>query len=498
MWASALLLAASVAGKILALVRDTLVARYFGASHGTDAFFVALTVPAIVATAVGASLATGLIPASSEQPDERRVREFHSRVFEATLAISAALSCLIWALSGVITPLLARQLGPSFAVDAAPHMGSLGIWLISQIVNTVLTGIFHSRKRFLVPAVCQLIEVVGVITVLIAGSTHWSEQVLVVSWTIGSGLSCALLTVSYLAFLGYRPSWNLLATDILGLLRVAPMFVLAFALGSAHAGVDRYYAGQLPDGGITALTYGYALINVPVYLITFPMASAAMPYLSEMAQAGNKQGVRTTMLAMSRGALALLIPAATFTVLDAEGIVRLVYQRGAFSPDDTLLTATALRAFAVGLVPFSFHLLLSIALYAFKDVGGVVTGLSAGLFVKVLMSWMTVGEHGVVGLALSTSAALAVSCSLMSIRLAARLPAIWFSRDRALWRGIAASVVATVTAVSAHGVCAWLGFAPNPPWNWAILLATFALTYGLLFPGDLATMRRALASGWRR
>jgi putative peptidoglycan lipid II flippase len=126
-------------------------------------------------------------------------------------------------------------------------------------------------------------------------------------------------------------------------------------------------ASQLPEGSLVVLTFAWQLMNLPLGPLGMALGNAALPALSAHAARGDLDAMGATARRTLGAILLLILPAAIVLVIGGLPIVRLLYERGAFTSDDSTRTAGALAIYAAGLPAHGAIEILTRTFYALHD-----------------------------------------------------------------------------------------------------------------------------------
>jgi putative peptidoglycan lipid II flippase len=214
--------------------------------------------------------------------------------------------------------------------------------------------------------------------------------------------------------------------------------------------VGTLLATLLPEGSVSYLYYADRLVQFPLGVFAIALATAVLPSLSKQAAMNDMEGVRSSFSYALRLVFFIAIPAMTGLIILREPIVRLLFQRGAFDPATTRLTAEALLYYAVGLWAFSGVRIVVSAFYALQDTKTPVKIAVVSLLANIVLSILLMGpmRHG--GLALATSLASGVNLILL-------IRALRKSLGRIGARGILTSVVKSIGCAVVMGGVIGLG-----------------------------------------
>ena len=206
------------------------------------------------------------------------------------------------------------------------------------------------------------------------------------------------------------------------------------------------------NGVVSAYTYAYAFFQLPHGLFAVSLMTTLGPELASLARRGDTDRLRSRFSLGLRSLIIVVTPAAVgYVVLSRQVVVGLI-QHGLFGHASALLTADALRGFAVGLVPFSVYLYAMRGFYSLRDTRTpfVINCLENGL--NVAFAALLYPHFGIRGLAYGFSAAYAVTSVVALAVLRKRLGGIDGRRSlqTAVKATIAAAALAVASAALAH------------------------------------------------
>src|SRR5947209_9782078 len=162
----------------------------------------------------------------------------------------------------------------------------------------------------------------------------------------------------------YRPIIDLRNPAIGSILIAAWPALLGGLISQTSPFVDQVFASFLSPGSISALAYALKLISVPTGVIFVSVGRAALPYLSRQAATNNMKAFKETLhfylwvVGLATAALSV------FMIVLAHPIVQILFERGAFTAQDTSNTANTMIGFAVGLLPMSLGFIFAMAFCA--------------------------------------------------------------------------------------------------------------------------------------
>ena len=473
--------------RVLGLLREALFSRLVGAGALADAYSVAFRIPNLLRDLLAeGALSSAFVPtftAALVQEDRQRAYHLASLTLALLLAFTGALTLLGIVFAEDVVRLLAASWSPSKIAEAAALTRIMMPLLILVSLGAVWTGMLNAQRRFLAPAYAPaLFNVVSVLVgvgLWLAGAGGlWA----VTAWSVGTlaaGVVQSFVLLPPLWRLGYRPHLALRgAFAHPGVRRIARLMLPALVGVAAlqiNIFVNTRFAASLGDGPVAQLEYAFRIFYLPIGMFGVALATVTTTQLSEEAARGDRGGlVHKTREGLS--ALWLLTAASTVgLVVLAEPIVSLIYEGGRFTAADTTAVAAILRAYALGLVPYSMVKIVAPAFYATDRPRLPLLASVSAIAATIAFNAAFYRQLGAPGLALGTSLGALVNVGLLRLFFARTVgPLARPGRLRELaWLLLANAVMGVVL------YAAWTGL--------ALALARVAL------PGPLATLALALA-----
>jgi putative peptidoglycan lipid II flippase len=275
-------------------------------------------------------------------------------------------------------------------------------------------------------------------------------RVLAVAFIVGSGLRL-LLQVPTVRRLGMRsrPSLALRDAGFREMAHLLPPLLVGSALGNVDILVDRAVGSLLGPGAISALNYGFRLVQLPYTLLAVTLGTALYPALGVAARPGNRAELRRLVRRGVSMLVVLMAPAVALLVVAGEPMVVVVFGRGDFDPQDVAATTAEMAGFAAGLFGMACREVASRACYALGDARGPVLTSVAGVLVNIAGDLLLGRWYGVAGVAAATALSLCVAAALLLWRLRRK-------HDALVPRALVPVAVAGVAAAAVAGAAGWL------------------------------------------
>jgi len=449
--AALLILAATLFGRILGLVRDQTVAYFFQAAD-TDAFFLAYKVPYLVALSAAAAMTATFIPVFTQRYVTGRKEEAW-RLSISLLNLTGLVLIGVVAITVPLAPWLIPLVGPGFGADTSARAVDLFRILMPLVVFTGLAGlaagILNSLKRFGLPAFSTSLGALVTIVFIVASHEQWGVTGLALGTTVGAAVSFFVLWPQlHRGGLRYRAS---IRWDDPGLRDVAGMIwpvLLGSAVGKVSIFADQVLGSFLESGSISALNYSEKLFQLPLGLFVAGITVPLFPLLSEHVAAREPERLKTTLGFGLRMIAFVMVPASAGLIVLRTPIVMLLFQHGEFGAEDTTRTAWALLFYSFGLFSYAGRDTLTRVFYAYHDTRTPVKISMVAVVLNITVSYVLMQFLGVGGLALGTSIALTVNFIVLIELLRRKIGPMGFGAlARSSARIAAAAAVMTVEVV---------------------------------------------------
>ena len=387
---ASLLSLGAVASRVLGLLREMVIAAYFGASGPVSAFTVASSVPKMLYDfLIGGMLSAALVPVLSDYArlDRKQANAAEEVAFaskgkqvgpnpELVRLVGALLSLAVVTLAGlavlmvVFAPQVAGLLAGGFdAVDPTllPLTAQLlrlmapVVWFVSMA--GLLTAILFALQRFTFPALASAIYNLGIIVAapLLAGRVGIAS--LAIGVLAGSMVQFALMAWDVRrAGLRFTVQWShpALARIVRLYLPIAAGLVVA----QFQVGLDRRLASGTGVQSIAWMSKATTLQQLPLGMISVAISLAALPRLSQQFAAGDEEAYRATLARGLRMVVVMIVPILVGLGVLAEPAVRVLFEYGQFTSADSAQVVMALHVYLAGALFAAIDFPLIYAFYA--------------------------------------------------------------------------------------------------------------------------------------
>lgn len=405
--------------RLVGLLNSIVVTSRFGAGAAMDAYFVASGLPIIAASLVTGALEASVIPAFTRSRAERTPEQtsaFFSTLLNGLVLGTLLLTGLMLIFRQQIVFLVAPALDPTrmgLAIALAPFifpafMFLTGIGFLEDILN--------AEGQFGWPAYAGALVPLTTVVFVLAVNSSRGVVVLCVGTLCGLLLQLGVDIIRLRrSRLTYRPVIDLRNPDVLLALATAWPALCGALISRASPIIDQVFASFLTAGSISALNYSLKLIGVPTGLIFAAIGRAVLPYLSRQVTAHDMRAFKATLrlYLWLTGVVTAVIALLMFAL--AHPVVRLLFQREAFTAADTTLTVYTLRGFVIGLAPMAVGFVTARAFSALRKTRVLMYTSLFSVCANAIFDFVFARLWQSFGIALATSA---VYCCTMIVLLA--------------------------------------------------------------------------------
>ncbi len=425
---------ATMTSRLLGLIRDQVLAFFFGAGDAMDAFRIAFRLPnALRDLFAEGALSAAFVPTFTRAlaADDRTIAwRLASNVITVLLLVSGA----VVAAGMVFAEPLVRLYAEGFRevpgkIELTVRLTRI-VFPFLTLVGTaaVMMAMLNALHRFFIPALSPaMFNVATIVCAIVAVplSRHLGIEPItaIAAGTLIGGVGQIFLQWPALRREGFRYRPVLDARDpwLREIGRLMVPGVAGLAAVQVNLLVNSWLAAGLGTGAVSWLDYAFRLMYMPIGLFGVSIATASLPTISGHAADSNDPGIRRAVSSGLRMMLMLNVPATLGLMVLATPIVRLIFERGQFTDADTAATAAALVCYSPGLIGYSAVKLVSPAFYALGNSRVPMIASAASVAFNVAISLFLVRSLGHRGLALGTAAAALLNAGLLAVLLGARL-----------------------------------------------------------------------------
>ena len=459
---------ATAVSRVLGLMREMVSAYFFGISGAINAFTVAIQIPNLVRALVAdAALSGAFVPVFSElleRGEKKRAWRVASTLFWLTLLVLGGITALFI----LLAPLLMRPFGqPGGDYDLAVGLSRVLFPIVVLLgLSGIVVGILNTYHHFALPALAPVAWNLVIILGLVIGVPRIEDEnaqlYLYAGVVVLGTLVQLLLPIPWLRKLDGSLTLVIDWRDpaVRRVLTLMLPVTLTIGLVNVNFLVDTLFASRLldPELAPAAIDKAFRLYMLPQGVFAVAVTTVLFPMLARLAARGDTAGLRRSLDSGLRQIAFLLVPAGLLSIVLAEPIVRLVYQRGEFTAENTEIVAQCLQAFSIGLVFNGWMLILNRSFYAVQT-NWTPTAIALGAVGLNAILDTILYRLGIWGIPFATSTVNIVAATVLLVMMRRRLGLEHVGRTlRIVARVAFAGVLAAAAAFGTwYGLDALLG-----------------------------------------
>lgn len=423
--AAAMVSSLTLVSRITGLLRDVLIAKVFGASPLTDAFWVAFRIPNLFRRlfAEGA-FSQAFVPILGEARSQRRDSEV--RALLDSVATVMAWALLLLSVVGVLAaPVLVFVLGSGLMQSDSHELAVLMTrimfpYIVCMSGVALASAILNTWRHFAIPAATPVLLNLAMIGASLWLAPRMDTPVLALAIGVMLGgvlqLAVQLAALRRLAYLPRlrldpRPAWR--HEGVQRVLQQMLPATLGVSVAQLSLIINTNIATWLEAGSVSWLSFADRLMEFPSALLGVALATVLLPSLSQAYAEGQSERYSSLLDWGLRLILLLGLPAMLGMALLAEGLVATLFHYGAFDARDVQKTSLAVMAYSAGLLGIMAVKVLAPGFYAKQDIRTPVRIAVLVLVVTQIMNLALVPWLGHAGLALSIGLGATLNAALL-------------------------------------------------------------------------------------
>ncbi len=487
--------------RVLGFIRDTIIARIFGAGMATDAFFVAFKLPNLLRRifAEGA-FSQAFVPILAEYKTQQG--EAAARIFVAYVAgLLTLVLALVTALGVLAAPWIIWATAPGFSAEPEKFALTVDLlriafpYILLISLSSMAGAILNTWNRFAVPAFVPSLLNLSMIGFALLLTPYFDPPVLALGWAVlVGGLLQLLFQLPQLRRIGMLvlPRLNLRDAGVWRVLRQMGPAIFGVSVSQISLIINTIFASFLVAGSVSWMYYADRLMELPSGVLGVALGTILLPALSK-SHAGRDVAEYSRLLDWGlRLCFLLVLPCTVALALISEPLTVALFQYGKFTAYDAAMTQRALIAYSVGLLGIILIKVLAPGFYARQNIRTPVRiAMLTLVFTQLLnLTFIFVIPLAHAGLALAISLAACLNAGLLFWKLRAQQ----LYQPQAGWAGFLCRLL---IAVSFMALVLFLCMQWMPAWALGGMLERLLRLGGLVVAGVLSYFGMLLLLGFR-
>jgi len=418
--------AATMISRIFGLLRDVVIAAFFGAGWKTDAFWVAYRIPNMLRRLLGeGALTISFVPVFTEYLQKKSKQEAIELASTLFIILSVVLAVVSF-IGIILSPLIVSLIAPGFIKE--PQQFALAVFLnrlmfpyIFFIALVALCmGILNSFRHFSAPALSPVMLNLAMIAAAFFLKDCFAEPIIALAvGVVAGGILQLIMQWPFLRRYGFRVKlkMNLRHPGLKQIGRLYVPTVFSASVNTLNVFIGTVLASLLPYGSVTYLFYADRVMELPIGVFAIALGTATLPSFSRQVAENDMEEFKSNLTFSLRLMLFMIIPSMVVLLAMNQEIIGVLFQRGAFDEKAAKLTGQALFFYALGLWAFAVVRVFLSAFYSLQNSRWPMKGAFVSVAVNIVASvaLMIPMKHN--GLALASSLAVIANAVILGLAL---------------------------------------------------------------------------------
>ncbi|PLX70152.1 MAG: murein biosynthesis integral membrane protein MurJ [Denitrovibrio sp.] len=410
--------------RIFGLIRDIVVAGYFGASGLTDAFFVAFAIPNLFrAFFAEGALSSAFVPFLSDNMKHKSSKVADNYITSLIIAVSLMIAVIL-VITSLFPEYIIKLFMPGYAnnqeiiTTASNMMVVLMPYLLLVTICALLSGYLNLKGSYYIPHSSTAILNIAMITGAWIGYTK-GVDIMYLCYGVFFGGIAQLLYVAIAAYIkGYRATLSGgFSKDVRKTFYLVIPSLAGVGINQVNFMVGRILASFLAVGSISYLYYANRLFQFPLGMFAVAVGTVTLTEISKANTEGDLHKRNGLIDKAVNSIFLIMLPASTGLIVLAYPIIDIVYARMSFTMENVGATASALQMYTIGLLFYSFLNVFSRVFHSEKDMKTPVKGAAIGLVANVLFNLLLIKPMGHSGIALASGLAAGLNCAYLYYKM---------------------------------------------------------------------------------
>lgn len=413
-----MLMVITIISKIFGFIREAVMASFIGASDLKSIYTTANTLPVVVANFVAVGIVSGFIPIynkAKNEEGEEAAEAFTSNIFNILLRFGtiAIILGIIFArpFSKILSPGLDGE-----SLDLATNYTRIMMFAVyAYLYSSIFRGYLNLKGNFFDPAITGIIMNIIIITFTVLTGITGNVYLLIIGALLGNVLQYILFPKAARQA-GYKHSRyvDIHNKYVKNLMVIAIPIIISSAAGELSIIADNSMASAFfGKASVAKLFYSKTMLTLITGVITVSVTTAIFPKIAQLGQAGHIEKMKENISSAVVTTMSLVIPATIGMMVLSEPIIQLVFERKAFTNDDTIIVASLLFAYAPYIIFQSLTDVIDRGFYAVGDSKTPVIIIVIQQILNIGMNFIFIKYFDLAGLAYATVLSTAIGSMTM-------------------------------------------------------------------------------------
>ena len=414
------ILACSVAAKVLSYIWEAILATFFGVSDQADAFYLTTSVFNILYPILDLGIWKVFLPIYKTKLVENN-EEKASQIANIAITLFFTLTVGLVILLVVLARPLVAVFAPGFdAAKKAMTVEYLRLctpYLLFAAVSSVVGAMLQSREKFLGSQIREIGTHVARLACISICFHRFGIYAAILAMIVGS----VVRLIIQFPFINwkwkFRPNFDFKDNNIATMIKGLPSVSLTAAISHLNGMIDKMVASGAASGAVACLNYGHKLMHVFSGMISTAVATAVYPSIIQYIAEDRKEKLKELLRSVIGTLGFIIVPITCFCMLFSTEIVAAAFQRGAFDASATELTSAVFVGYCFGMLFTGIATTVTNVFYGYGDTKITMYLSMLNIVLNIIFDLLFIRIFDVAGLAYATSISAMICLSVRFVYL---------------------------------------------------------------------------------
>lgn len=412
------MLGVTVFSQLVAFVRESVFAYYYGVGCETDAYIMASQIPIILFAVVGTAINTVLLPIYTEQKEKTGKDGANSFLKSFSIIFIIVMLVVISSvefMADIVVKIFAPHFSGELLALTIQYTRILFPTVILTGIINIYTASYNANNQFLFPLSAALLQNITLIVSMVVFSGRIGAWAAIWGTVLGIVLNMLVIAAFKIEILkvdiDIGSTWQNIKK---ALYRVVPI-TLGVGIAEINRIIDKAIASGLAEGSISALNYANKLTTVLASLILSAVSSVAFKQFTEDYVKQDNENRNCTLNQYLSILIAILCPITIGAIILKKEIIIMAFGRGAFGEKAVIQTVEVFQYYILGIVFIAVREILSKFIYSTGDTKTPMINSGISVIINLILNIVLSKYLKAGGLALATTISGIVACVLLLI-----------------------------------------------------------------------------------
>lgn len=413
-----LIMILTILSKIFGFLRESFMAYYIGAGDLKSIYTTAMTIPNMLSGIVVTGVLSAYIPVYNKalnEKGEERAKDFTSNLINILMIYGAVAVAIVIAFAGPLSKLFSPKLSGDSLNIAINFTRIMAFSIFAYLSSSVISGYLNIKDNFVDPILVGFIlNIVIIISTILTGKIG-NPYILIIGTLLAQVLQFIRFPFASRK-LGYKHKKNIDFKDpyVKSLMIIMVPIIFSSAADQVSILVDNSMASAFFGvSSVSKIFYAKTMLNFIMGVVTMTVATVSFPEIARLGQSGDINGMRKSVSSAIILTMFLVIPATFGMMALSNPIIKLAFERNAFTSEDTLIVSNLMVAYGPFIIFTSFMKIFGNAFYSVGDSKTPVRIILIQQSVNIILNFILIKFFGLNGLAIATAVSTAIGAVIM-------------------------------------------------------------------------------------